>query len=120
MHRPVELHGHRGARGLRPENTLPGLAYALEIGVDALEFDVVLTADHQLVLSHDLTVSPITSRDTGSEQLVGRPINQLTLQQLRTLDVGCAARCARTTRSCGPRSAAPTPACPRWARCSGS
>ncbi|WP_061296744.1 glycerophosphodiester phosphodiesterase family protein [Herbidospora cretacea] len=88
MHRPVELHGHRGARGLRPENTLPGLAYALEIGVDALEFDVVLTADQQLVLSHDLTVSPITSRDTGGEQLVGRPINQLTLSQLRTLDVG--------------------------------
>ena len=93
--RQVELHGHRGARGLRPENTLPGLAFALELGVDALEFDVALTADRQLVLTHDLTVSPLTSADTGpavpGDELypyVGRPIRSLSLARLRTLDVG--------------------------------
>ncbi len=93
--RRVELHGHRGARGLRPENTLPGLAFALEIGVDALEFDVALTADRQLVLTHDLTVSPVTSADTGPAMpgdalypYVGRPIRSLDLARLRTLDVG--------------------------------
>ena len=47
--RRTEIQGHRGARALRPENTLPGLACALAIGVDALEFDVTLTADGGLM-----------------------------------------------------------------------
>ncbi len=91
----VELHGHRGARGLRPENTLPGLAYALELGVDALEFDVAMSADGEIVLTHDLIVSSVTSADTGMAAphdemfpYVGKPIISLTLPQLRTLDVG--------------------------------
>ncbi len=95
MHGHVELHGHRGARGLRPENTLPGLAFALELGVDALEFDVALSSDGQIVLTHDLIVSPVTSADTGMATAgdemfpyVGKPIGSLTLDQLRTLDVG--------------------------------
>ncbi|MEV4293519.1 glycerophosphodiester phosphodiesterase family protein [Microbispora rosea] len=95
MHGYVELHGHRGARGLRPENTLPGLAFALELGVDALEFDVAMSADGQLVLTHDLHVSSVTSADTGMAvpgdetfPYVGKPIIALTLPQLRTLDVG--------------------------------
>lgn len=91
----VEIHGHRGARGLRPENTLPGLVHALELGVDALEFDVALTADRRLVLTHDLIVSAVTSADTVPVvrddpmfPYVGKPIGALTLAQLRTLDVG--------------------------------
>lgn len=91
----VEIHGHRGARGLRPENTLPGMAYTLELGVHAIELDVALSADRQLVLTHDLTVSPVTSADTGPAKpgdpafpYVGKPIRSLTLPQLRTLDVG--------------------------------
>ncbi|GAA3791067.1 glycerophosphodiester phosphodiesterase [Sphaerisporangium flaviroseum] len=91
----VEIHGHRGARGLRPENTLPGMAHTLELGVHAIEFDVALTADRQLVLTHDLTVSAVTSTDTvpaipGDPEFpyVGKPIRSLTLAQLRTLDVG--------------------------------
>ncbi|MFC4058532.1 glycerophosphodiester phosphodiesterase family protein [Planomonospora corallina] len=91
----AEIHGHRGARGLRPENTLPGLAHALELGVDALEFDVALTADRRLVLTHDLTVSAVTSADTGPARAgdplfpyVGRPVGALTLAQLRTLECG--------------------------------
>ncbi|MEW9527530.1 glycerophosphodiester phosphodiesterase family protein [Microbispora sp. NPDC049125] len=95
MHGYVELHGHRGARGLRPENTLPGLAFALEVGVDALEFDVAMSADGHVVLTHDLLVSPVTSADTGMATpgdemfpYVGKPVMSLTLAQLRTLDVG--------------------------------
>ncbi|MBG0827200.1 glycerophosphodiester phosphodiesterase [Planomonospora sp. ID67723] len=91
----VEIHGHRGARGLRPENTLPGLTHALELGVDALEFDVALTADRRLVLTHDLTVSAVTSADTRPAfpgdplyPYVGLPVGQLTLAQLRTLECG--------------------------------
>lgn len=91
----VEIHGHRGARGLWPENTLPGMSRTMELGVDALEFDVALTADRRLVLTHDLTVSAVTSADRGPVHAgdplypyVGKPINALTLAQLRTLDVG--------------------------------
>ncbi|MER7132486.1 glycerophosphodiester phosphodiesterase family protein [Streptosporangium saharense] len=97
----AEIHGHRGARGLRPENTLPGLAHALELGVDALEFDVALTADRRLVLTHDLTVSAVTSADRHAAfpgdpmfPYVGRPVGALTLAQLRTLD--CGVRLPRT------------------------
>ena len=45
MRRPCLIIGHRGARGLYPENTLAGFAGALALGVDALELDVALTAD---------------------------------------------------------------------------
>ncbi|MDA0644335.1 MULTISPECIES: glycerophosphodiester phosphodiesterase family protein [Nonomuraea] len=91
----VEIHGHRGARGLWPENTLPGMSRTMELGVHALELDVALTADRRLVLTHDLTVSAVTSADTRpvtpddpAFPYVGKPINSLTLAQLRTLDVG--------------------------------
>lgn len=48
-----EVHGHRGCRGLLPENTLPGFLYAAALGVDVLEMDVVISADQQVVVSHD-------------------------------------------------------------------
>lgn len=89
------LHGHRGARGLRPENTLPGFARALEIGVDSLELDVALTADGAVVATHDLVVSAVKCRDTAPETpgdplfpYTGQPVYRLTLAQLKTLDCG--------------------------------
>jgi glycerophosphoryl diester phosphodiesterase len=67
----------------------------MELGVHALEFDVALTSERRLVLTHDLTVSAVTSADTGPLRegdpqfpYVGKPINSLVLAQLRTLDVG--------------------------------
>jgi glycerophosphoryl diester phosphodiesterase len=83
----LEIHGHRGARALRPENTLPGLAHALAIGVDALEFDVTLTADGGLILAHDLTVDAHTIIDPSAAYL-GQPWLALTLAQVATLDAG--------------------------------
>jgi glycerophosphoryl diester phosphodiesterase len=95
LHGP-ELHGHRGARALRPENTLPGLAYALGIGVDALEFDVTLTADDGLILAHDLTVDDtvfggqtvVAGQTVFAGQRAGRPWRSLTLAEIATLDAG--------------------------------
>lgn len=91
----AEIHGHRGARALRPENTLLGLAYALAIGVDAIEFDVTLTADGGLVLAHDPVVSAQTTLDTtpataGDPDFpyVGKRWSALTLPQIATLDAG--------------------------------
>ncbi|NDU71686.1 glycerophosphodiester phosphodiesterase [Actinomadura sp. DSM 109109] len=91
----VEVHGHRGARGLRPENTLPGFAHALDLGVDAIELDVGLSADGVVVLGHDQVLSPGVLADTGpawpgdpAYPYVGKPVRELSLAQLRTLDAG--------------------------------
>ena len=75
MTRRIDLHGHRGARGLFPENTLAGFAGALAIGVDALELDVAMTADDVVVVTHDPRLNPdITRTGTapGSPRLAPR------------------------------------------------
>ncbi len=53
--RPIgfDLQGHRGARGLAPENTLPAFRRALDLGVTTLELDVVISADSHVVVSHE-------------------------------------------------------------------
>ena len=50
---PFDLQGHRGCRGLMPENTLPGFIHAVELGVTTLEMDVVISGDGQIVVSHE-------------------------------------------------------------------
>lgn len=57
-----DLQGHRGARGLAPENTLAGFRKALEIGVSTLELDLGLTRDGVLVVSHDPLLNPDVTR----------------------------------------------------------
>lgn len=64
-----EIHGHRGCRGLRPENTLPAFLHALELGVDALELDVIISADHQVVVSHEPWLNPLICRGPAGEVL---------------------------------------------------
>ena len=88
--RRVDLQGHRGARGLAPENTLEGLQLALDLGVTTLEIDVVASADGVLVLSHDRQLNPDITRDASGQFLPARgpAVNSLTLAQLHTYDVG--------------------------------
>jgi glycerophosphoryl diester phosphodiesterase len=50
---PFDKQGHRGCRGLMPENTIPAMLHALSLGVTTLEMDVVITKDKQVVLSHE-------------------------------------------------------------------
>ena len=52
-HARILVHGHRGARARMPENTLAAFHYAIGCGVDAIEMDLVLTGDSQVVVSHD-------------------------------------------------------------------
>jgi glycerophosphoryl diester phosphodiesterase len=83
--------GHRGAAGLAPENTLSAFARACEIGVDALELDVLLTADGEAVVYHDFNLKPeITRTKDGKWLEVSSPpaINNLNLAELKTYDVG--------------------------------
>ncbi|MDH5609741.1 MAG: glycerophosphodiester phosphodiesterase family protein [Cyclobacteriaceae bacterium] len=56
--RNVDLQGHRGARGLMPENSIPGFLHALDLGVTTLEMDVGITHDKKVIVSHDPFFSP--------------------------------------------------------------
>lgn len=85
-----DAQGHRGARGLAPENTLAAFEQALSIGVTTLEFDVVLSADGVPVVSHDTAPNPDLTRDAEGKWLQsrGKPFNQLSLEEIASLDVG--------------------------------
>ncbi len=90
MRRRIELQGHRGARGLFPENTLVGFAGALAIGVDAIELDVAVTADDVVVVTHDPRLNPDITR-TGDGTWLGQAgpaIRSLRAADLRHYDVG--------------------------------
>ncbi|OGX88105.1 glycerophosphodiester phosphodiesterase [Hymenobacter lapidarius] len=64
-----EVHGHRGCRGLRPENTLPAFLHALSLGVDVIELDVVISADKQVVVSHEPWLNPLICLDPTGESI---------------------------------------------------
>ena len=84
------IHGHRGARGLAPENTLTGFACASAIGVHGLELDVLISADEKMVVHHDPCLSSDLCRDASGNWLeTSTPaIYALTEAQLRIYDVG--------------------------------
>ena len=85
-----DLQGHRGARGLAPENTLAGFERALAIGVTTLELDVVITADGVPVISHDPVLNPDITRDASGRWLQERKlaIARLTRAEVQAWDVG--------------------------------
>ena len=84
-----DLQGHRGARGLAPENTLAGFTKALSIGVTTLETDLAMTRDGVLVASHDPDLNPALVRNDGTWLAQrGPPIRSLTLAELQRFDVG--------------------------------
>jgi glycerophosphoryl diester phosphodiesterase len=85
-----DLEGHRGARGLAPENTLPAFARALSIGVTTLELDVGVTRDGVVVISHERGLTPNTARGPDGKwlQAPGPMIHDLTYAELERYDVG--------------------------------
>jgi len=86
----LDLQGHRGARGLLPENTLPAFARALGIGVTTLELDTALTRDGVVVVIHDAALNPEIARDPGGNWIARSDlaIHALTWRQLQAYDVG--------------------------------
>lgn len=77
---PVRVIGHRGAAGVAPENTLPSFEHAMDVGVDAVEFDLQCTRDDRLVVMHDATVDRLTDGE-------GR-VEAMTYDELSGLDAG--------------------------------
>jgi glycerophosphoryl diester phosphodiesterase len=85
-----DLQGHRGARGLAPENTLPAFRKALEIGVDTIECDMAVTRDGVVVVYHDQRLNPDITRGPDGKWLE-KPtpaIRELTFEELQKYDVG--------------------------------
>jgi len=71
--------GHRGAKGIAPENSLYGFKKAIELGIDGIELDVHLTKDGKLIVIHDMDL----------QRLAGLriPIKQLTFKELKEYDI---------------------------------
>ena len=88
--RAFDLQGHRGARGLAPENTLPAFRKALELGVNTIECDMAITKDGVVVIHHDLWLNPDTTRGPDGKWLEkrGPAIRELSFAELQQYDVG--------------------------------
>jgi len=86
----LDIQGHRGARGLAPENTLPAFAKALALGVSTLELDCAITRDGVVVVSHDPALNPDIIRGPDGKwlQQTGPAIHSLTYQELQRYDAG--------------------------------
>ncbi|MCX6265294.1 MAG: glycerophosphodiester phosphodiesterase family protein [Bacteroidetes bacterium] len=90
-----DTQGHRGCRGLMPENTIPAMLYALDLGVHTLEMDAVISKDGQVLLSHEpffnheISTTPNGKRVTQEEE---KSLNmyQMNYAEIVQFDVGMA------------------------------
>jgi glycerophosphoryl diester phosphodiesterase len=88
-----DIQGHRGCRGLMPENTIPAMLKALDLGVTTLELDVVITKDNKVLVSHEPWFEPeITTKPDGSFIKPGEAtqynIFQMNYEEIVKYDVG--------------------------------
>ena len=88
--RALQVLGHRGARGLAPENTLAGFELGMAIGVSGFELDCAVTRDGIVVVYHDAILNPDITRARGGQWLesAGPPIWTLSYDELSRYDVG--------------------------------
>lgn len=86
----IRVVGHRGARGVLPENSMIGFDFSLSIGVPLLEFDVVLTADDVPVITHNHRLHAPSFRDADGLFLIGEEpkVSTLTFEQIQQFDIG--------------------------------
>ncbi|MBC8153456.1 MAG: glycerophosphodiester phosphodiesterase [Bacteroidetes bacterium] len=90
---PYDLQGHRGCRGLMPENTVPAFLKALEIGVNTLELDVVISQDKQVVVSHepyfnaDFTIDP-TGKPVDKKEQKNLNLYKMPYAEIKRYDTG--------------------------------
>ena len=86
----VRLIGHRGARGVMPENTMEGFSFTLTAGVRAMEFDVVLTRERTPVITHNHHFLNAATRGSDGSWLTGDElkVSELSLAEIKQFDVG--------------------------------
>lgn len=88
-----DLQGHRGARGLKPENTIPGFIVALDSGVTTIEMDLAITRDNQIVVSHEPWMNPAICLKPDNTSISPKDekkfnIFQMTYEQVKDFDCG--------------------------------
>lgn len=89
----LDKQGHRGCRGLYPENTIPGFLKAIDLGVTTLEMDLVITKDKQVILSHEpffnheITTLPNGESISESNER-GFNIYEMPYSEVKKYDVG--------------------------------
>ena len=93
LYQEIDVQGHRGCRGSLPENSIPGFLQALELGVTTLEMDVVISKDHQVVLSHEPMMSHhICVDSSGTDLEPGTQLEynmyQMTYEEIKSFDCG--------------------------------
>lgn len=85
----IEIQGHRGCRGLMPENSIPGFITAAELGAQTLEMDVVLTGDQEVLVSHEPWFNTeICVDSTGNKFLEKVSLLSMSLEDIRKCDCG--------------------------------
>lgn len=88
----LDIQGHRGCRGLLPENSIPAMLRALELGVTTLELDIVISKDQQVVVSHEPYLSPEICLNTDGNELTGDRtslnIYQMDYEEIKSYDCG--------------------------------
>lgn len=86
--RPFDLQGHRGARAVLPENSVPGFVFANALGVTTLELDVVVTAAGEVVVSHEPWFNSDVCRSPSGADLGGRSFFDWALADIQACDCG--------------------------------
>lgn len=86
--KPLSLQGHRGARGLYPENTWPAMKAAIEHGMNTIELDTILTRDKRLIIFHDRLLTPNKCALSGQPNFMPVETRSLTVKQLKKYDCG--------------------------------
>jgi glycerophosphoryl diester phosphodiesterase len=82
-----DIQGHRGARGLLPENTIPGFLMALDSGVTTIELDVVITSDKQVVVSHEPWISGSICLDSAGSIIASKDEKKYNIFRMSYKDV---------------------------------
>jgi len=88
-----DIQGHRGCRGILPENTMPAFLKAVELGVDTLELDVAISKDNVVVVSHEPYMNPLICLDPEGQEIPdseGEKYNlyQMTFETIKQFDCG--------------------------------
>ncbi len=100
---------HRGGALLMPENTLPAFDNAIALGAEVLEFDMVMTADDQLVVQHDPTINATFCSAQPGSGLSPGPVRAMKLADVLQFDCGSKHRAIYPTQKPVPGARMPTP-----------
>lgn len=89
-----DLQGHRGSRGIMPENTIPAMIKALDLGATTLELDLAITKDDVVIVSHEPWMNPVICLDPEGNELenMDRSHNIFQMNYTEVLQYDCGSK----------------------------